>query len=65
MTGRDRYAHVFPDADELARWHALSPEEQRAELAAILKKAMEGPAALGLTKDDIMAEVLAEYAVEA
>lgn len=60
-----RFSNAFPDAEELRRWHRLTPEEQEAELRATLEEGLNGPASPITTKNEIMARVLARYAVEA
>ncbi len=63
-SARDRLRNVFPDAEEMRRWHALTPEEQLADLEACIKEGLNGPASPMRTKEEIIARVLARYAAE-
>ena len=58
-------ANAFPSAEDMRAWHAMTPEEQRADLKAALLEGLNGPTSGVTTADEIMAMVLARYAVEA
>ena len=58
-------ANAFPSTDDMRAWHAMTPEEQRADLKAALLEGLNGPTSGVTTADEIMAMVLARYAVEA
>ena len=60
---RDRYRDVFPDAEERRRWNALSPEQQEAEFRGAVERGLNSPRASLQTKEEIIAAVLARYAV--
>ena len=51
---------VFPTDEDMALWHSLSPEEQRAVILRDIEEGLEGPPAQLASKDEIMAEVLAD-----
>ena len=59
---KDRYRDVFPDAEE-RRWSALSPEQQEAEFREAVERGLNSPRAALQTKEEIVAAVLARYAV--
>ena len=58
-----RYRDVFPDADERRRWNALSQEQQEAEFREAVERGLNSPRAALQTKEEIIAAVLARYAV--
>ena len=60
---KDRYRDVFPDAEERRRWSALSPEQQEAEFREAVECGLNSPRAALQTKEEIVAAVLARYAV--
>ena len=51
---------MFPTDEDMALWHSLSPEEQRAVILRDIEEGLEGPPAQLASKDEIMAEALAE-----
>ena len=53
---------AFPTPEDMRLWHSLSAEQQRAIIMADVKEGLEGPPAPRSTKDELMADVLAEYA---
>ena len=48
---------VFLTDEDMALWHSLSPEEQRAVILRDIEKGLKGPPAQLASKDEIMAEV--------
>ena len=61
----ERTKHVFPDAEEMRRWNALTVEEQKAELWTAIKEGLDSPPSGVTTADEIMDAVLARYAADA
>ena len=52
----------FPTAEDLKLWHSLSDEEKRAVILRDVRQGLDGPVAKKFGKDDLVAQVLAEYA---
>jgi len=51
---------AFPTEADMTLWRSLSPAEQRALILRDVEEGLRGPAAKKASKDEIMAEALAE-----
>ncbi len=53
---------AFPTAEDLKLWHSLSEAEKRAIILNDVRQGLDGPVAKNFGKDELVAQVLAEYA---
>ncbi len=53
---------AFPTAEDLKLWHSLSDEEKRAVILRDVREGLDGAVARKFGKDELVAQVLAEYA---
>lgn len=51
---------VFPTDEDMRLWRSLSPQQQRGVILRDVDDGVRGPAAEKASKDEIMAEALAE-----
>lgn len=53
---------AFPTAADMRRWPGMTPSQQHAAIMRDVREGLDSPAAQHASKDDLIADVLADYA---